>query len=143
MKICKFVKIVEISQEIAKISGKKKNISPNNVVDQIISTLEDSKAVDIISIDLRKKSYISDYMIIAEGSSSRQVSSIAQKVIEKLKKLNIKNISYEGLVRCDWVLLDAGDVIINIFRPEIRQFYNLERIWMREGNAETIVIGND
>ena len=143
MKICKFVKIVEISQEIAKISGKKKNTSPNNVVDEIISTLEDSKAVDIISIDLRKKSYISDYMIIAEGGSSRQVSSIAQKVIEKLKKLNIKNISYEGLVRCDWVLLDAGDVIINIFRPEIRQFYNLERIWMREGNAETIVIGND
>ena len=143
MKICKFVKIVEISQEIAKISGKKKNTPPNNVVDEIISTLEDSKAVDIISIDLRKKSYISDYMIIAEGSSSRQVSSIAQKVIEKLKKLNIKNISYEGLVRCDWVLLDAGDVIINIFRPEIRQFYNLERIWMREGNAETIVIGND
>ena len=143
MKIWKFVNIIQIYKEIEKISGKNKNVTPINLVNQIIWTLEDSKANDIISIDLRKKSSIADYMIIAEGNSTRQVSSIAQKVIEKLKKLNIKKISYEGLIRCDWVLLDAGDIIVNIFRPEIRQFYNLERIWMREGNAETIIIGND
>ena len=85
MKIWKFVNIIQIYKEIEKISGKNKNVTPINLVNQIISTLEDSKANDIISIDLRKKSSIADYMIIAEGNSTRQVSSIAQKVIEKLK----------------------------------------------------------
>lgn len=91
--------------------------------------LDSKKAQEIVSIDLVGKSSIADYLVIASGTSQRQVGSLAELLREELKKKGIKNIHIEGLPQCDWVLVDAGDVIVHIFRPEIRLYYNLEKMW--------------
>ncbi len=94
--------------------------------------LEDNKAEDLVSIDLAGKSSLADSMIIASGRSSRHVGAIADHVIKRLKELGAQDVQVEGLPSCDWVLVDAGDVIVHIFRPEVRQFYRLERLWLEE-----------
>ncbi len=91
--------------------------------------LEDAKADDLVSIDLAGKTALSDTMIIASGRSQRHVGAIADKLIERLKEEGVRDTRVEGMPLCDWVLIDAGDVIIHIFRPEVREFYNLEKMW--------------
>ena len=91
--------------------------------------MDDDKAEDIISIDLAGKSSIADYMVIATGRSSRQLNAMAQHLDEKLTKLGVKKVSIEGLTQGEWVLLDGGDVVVHLFKPEIRSFYNLEKMW--------------
>ncbi|MEP2990856.1 MAG: ribosome silencing factor [Parasphingorhabdus sp.] len=93
-----------------------------------MKSLDDDQAQDIISIPLDGKSNIADHMVIAEGRSTRQVASIAQKLAERIKQAG-GSARIEGLANADWVLIDAGDVIIHLFRPEVRSFYNLERMW--------------
>lgn len=92
-------------------------------------SLEDGKAEDLTVIDLQGKSGIADYMVIATGRSQRQVVSLAERLMQALKDNGYGRVSAEGLPHGDWVLLDAGDVIIHIFRPEVRSFYNLEKMW--------------
>ncbi len=94
----------------------------------VLKSLDDDQAQDIISIPLDGKSNIADHMVIAEGRSTRQVASIAQKLAERIKQAG-GSPRVEGLANADWVLIDAGDVIIHLFRPEVRSFYNLERMW--------------
>lgn len=93
-----------------------------------MQSLDDDQAQEIVSISLEGKSNIADYMIVASGRSSRQVASIAQKLAERIKKSG-RNARIEGLPSADWVLIDAEDVIVHLFRPEVRSFYNLERMW--------------
>ena len=93
------------------------------------SSLEDDKADDIVVIELADKSSIADFMVIASGRSARQVGAMAEHLREKLKAEGIHGIAAEGLERCDWVLIDGGDVIVHLFRPEVRSFYNLEKMW--------------
>ena len=95
----------------------------------IMTSLDDDQAVEMISIPLAGKSTIADYMIIASGRSTRQVASMAMKVAERVKALTGRSPRIEGLPTADWVLIDAGDVIVHLFRPEVRSFYNLERMW--------------
>jgi ribosome-associated protein len=95
----------------------------------ILSRLDDMKAEETVTIDLRGKSAFSDYMIITSGRVNRHVGAIAENVAKGLKETGITNIHIEGLPNCDWVLIDSGDVIVHIFRPEVREFYNLERLW--------------
>lgn len=95
----------------------------------ITETLEDDKAEELIVIDLDGKSSVADHMIIASGRSSRHVSALADHVLRKLKDLGNGRARVEGMPNADWVLIDAGDVIVHLFRPEVREFYNLERIW--------------
>jgi ribosome-associated protein len=95
------------------------------------SSLEDDKAEDTVVIDLTNKSSIADYMVIASGRSQRQVGAMAEHLREKLKK-QLSRVSVEGETRCDWVLIDGGDVIVHLFRPEVRAFYNLEKMWGAE-----------
>jgi ribosome-associated protein len=95
----------------------------------ILSRLDDMKAEETVTIDLRGKSAYSDYMVISTGRSNRHVGSIAENVAKGLKEAGLKNIHIEGLPNCDWVLIDSGDVIVHVFRPEVREFYNLERMW--------------
>jgi ribosome-associated protein len=94
----------------------------------ILDSLDDDQAVDTISIPLAGKSTIADHMVIASGRSTRQVASMAAKLSEKIKG-NGRAVRIEGLPTADWVLIDAGDVIVHLFRPEVRTFYNLERMW--------------
>ena len=95
----------------------------------VLQSLDDDQAVETISIPLAGKSSIADYMIIASGRSSRQVASMAMKLAEKVKAEIGRTPKIEGLPAADWVLIDAGDVIVHLFRPEVRSFYNLERMW--------------
>ena len=95
----------------------------------ILSRLDDMKAEETVTIDLRGKSAFSDYMIVTTGRANRHVGAIAENVAKGLKETGIKNIHVEGLPNCDWVLIDSGDVIVHVFRPEVREFYNLERLW--------------
>jgi ribosome-associated protein len=98
------------------------------LVETVIGSLDDDKAEEITTIDLRGRSSIADHMIIATGRSQRQVGAMADHLTEKLKQLGL-GVSVEGQAQGDWVLIDAGDVIVHLFRPEVRSFYNLERMW--------------
>ena len=102
--------------------------SLDQMVEAILTSLDDDKAQDILTIDLVGKTSIADRMIIASGTSARMVSAMAEHLIQKLREIGIKPKS-EGERHGDWVLIDAGDVVIHLFRPEVRQFYNIERIW--------------
>ncbi len=105
------------------------------LLEMMIATLEDGKAEEIVVIDLIGRSSIADHFVIASGRSTRQVMSMADHLLEKLKKQGIKAVA-EGKAHGDWVLVDGGDVIIHLFRPEVRSFYNLERMWGVEGPAK-------
>ena len=101
----------------------------------VLRSLDDDQAVDVVTIPLQGKSSIADHMVIASGRSTRQVASMAQKLAERIKQELGRNIRIEGLPVADWVLLDADDVIVHLFRPEVRSFYNLERMWAFEESA--------
>ena len=95
----------------------------------ILSRLDDDKASDIVFIDLKDKSTLADSIVVASGRSHRHVGAIADHLLRALKDGGHGRARIEGLPACDWVLIDAGDVIVHIFRPEVRSFYNLEKIW--------------
>src|ERR1700692_3684056 len=95
----------------------------------VLARLDDMKAEDIITIDLRDKSSIGDYMVVSSGRSQRHVGSVADSVVEDLHKAGVA-AHVAGAPHCDWLLIDAGDVIVHVFRPEVRTFYNLEKMWM-------------
>ena len=95
----------------------------------VMQSLDDDQAVELVSIPLAGKSSIADHMVIASGRSSRQVASMATKLAERIKQSFGKSVRIEGLPVADWVLVDADDVIVHLFRPEVRSFYNLERMW--------------
>jgi ribosome-associated protein len=95
----------------------------------VLKSLDDDQAIEVTSIPLEGKSSIADHMVIASGRSTRQVSAMANKLAERIKRELGKNVRIEGLPAADWVLIDADDVIVHLFRPEVRNFYNLERMW--------------
>jgi ribosome-associated protein len=95
----------------------------------VLESLDDDQAVDVVTIPLAGKSSIADHMVIASGRSTRQVASMANKLADKLKQRYGRLVRIEGLPAADWVLIDADDVIVHLFRPEVRSFYNLERMW--------------
>ena len=102
---------------------------------RILTSLEEDKAEDIVQIDLRGKSSIGDYMVICSGRSSRQVAAISEKLVERLKAEFGRGAKVEGKETGDWVLIDTGDVIVHVFRPEVREFYQLEKMWLPAGTA--------
>ncbi len=105
------------------------------LLEQIIQSLNDDKAEDVVQIDLRGKTSIGDYMVVASGRSTRQVSAMAEKLVDRLKT-DLGLISkIEGKDTGDWVLIDTGDVIVHVFRPEVREFYQLEKMWQPASGA--------
>ena len=109
--------------------------------DLVLRSLDDDQAVDVVTIPLTGKSNIADHMVIASGRSTRQVASMAQKLTERIKQELGRSVRVEGLPVADWVLIDAGDVIVHLFRPEVRSFYNLERMWAFEEKAAAAAPG--
>ena len=101
----------------------------NQVLNTALASLDDSKAENIVSIDIQGKSSLADHMVIASGRSHRHVAAVADNVLKALKDAGFGNARVEGLSGADWVLIDAGDVIVHVFRPEVREFYNLEKMW--------------
>ena len=95
----------------------------------VLTSLEDDKAEDILAIDIRGKSSFADMLVVASGRSSRHVGALADHVMRNLKDAGLKDVRVEGLPQGDWVFVDAGDVVVHFFRPEVRSFYNIEKIW--------------
>ena len=112
-----------------------KETSSEALMSLIVSSLEDDKAEDIVQIDLRGKTTIGDYMVIASGRSTRQVTSISEKLTDRLKSHFGVLCKTEGKDSGDWVLIDSGDVIVHVFRPEVREFYQLEKMWLPTGSV--------
>jgi ribosome-associated protein len=102
----------------------------------VLASLEDAKAEDTMAIDIQGKSVLGDFMVLTSGRSHRHVGAIADRLVSDLKQAGIGPVRVEGLPHCDWVLVDAGDLIVHIFRPEVREFYNLEKMWMAEPYSE-------
>ena len=101
----------------------------SRALETVVASLEDSKAENIVSIDIQGKSSLGDYMVVASGRSHRHVAAVADQLLKALKDAGFGNARVEGLSGADWVLVDAGDVIVHVFRPEIREFYNIEKMW--------------
>ena len=102
---------------------------PSSLHALVLQSLDDDQAQDVVSIPLEGKSSIADYMVIGSGRSTRQVAAMAQKLAERIKHAGFGHARIEGLPAADWVLVDAGDVVVHLFRPEVRSFYNIEKIW--------------
>ncbi|KZY39992.1 ribosome silencing factor RsfS [Roseovarius sp. HI0049] len=111
------------------------NATSETQLERILTSLDDDKAEEIVQIDLRGKTAIGDYMVICSGRSSRQVSSISEKLAECLKTELGVSCKIEGKETGDWVLIDTGDVIVHVFRPEVREFYQLEKMWLPSQQA--------
>jgi len=106
----------------------------------IIKTLDSNKALDIVSIDLKDKSSIADYMIVASGTSSRHIQSLSEQVLEKFKSNGLKNCKIEGKDSAEWKLVDGVDIVVHIFNPEKRKFYELEKIWSELIPKEKVIV---
>jgi len=104
-------------------------LTTKDILSTVLDCLDNNKATEITTIDLKGKTSIADYLVIANGGSQRHVAALADYVHKGLKAAGMKSIAIEGLEQADWVLIDAGDVIVHIFRPEVRQFYNLDKMW--------------
>jgi ribosome-associated protein len=110
--------------------------SAREALKTVLASLEDAKAEGTITIDISSKSALGDLMVVTSGRSHRHVGAIADRVVMALKEAGLGPVRVEGQPHCDWVLIDAGDVIVHVFRPEVREFYNLEKMWMAEPYSE-------
>ena len=99
------------------------------MIDVVLESLDDAKAEQIVAVDITGKSSLSDHMVVASGRSQRHVGAVADQLIKALREAGYGKPRVEGLPHCDWVLVDAGDVIVHVFRPEVREFYNIEKMW--------------
>ena len=115
---------------------------PGSLHEMILKQLDDDQASELVSIPLEGKSSIADHMVIASGRSTRQVAAMAGKLAERIKQEGRGIPRVEGLPAADWVLIDAGDVVVHLFRPEVRSFYNLERMWGFGEDGETRQMGS-
>lgn len=109
--------------------------TPEQVLAAVLASVDDDKAEDVVQIDLRGRSDVADYMVICSGRSSRQVASISEKLADRLKQEFRISARMEGKETGDWVLIDASDVIVHVFRPEVRDFYQLEKMWLPAGSV--------
>ena len=106
--------------------------SVSRALETVLASLEDSKAENIVPIDIQGRSILGDHMVVASGRSHRHVAAVADHLIKALKDAGLGNARVEGLASADWVLIDSGDIIVHIFRPEVREFYNLEKMWQAD-----------
>ena len=109
---------------------------PAALLKDIVHWLDEAKAEEVVTIDLAGKSSIGDFMVVATGRSDRHVGAIAEQIGRKLKEQGLGRIRVEGMEACDWVLIDTGDIIVHVFRDEVREFYNLEKMWSAERPVE-------
>ncbi|MEO6394398.1 MAG: ribosome silencing factor [Devosia sp.] len=107
-----------------------------SMIDIVLQSLEDAKAEQTVAIDIAGKSSLADYMVVTSGRSNRHVSAVADQVVKALREAGFTKPRIEGLPHADWVLVDGGDVIVHIFRPEVREFYNIEKMWQADFAAD-------
>ena len=112
------------------------DIDAEGLLREVVQLLDDAKADDVVTIELTGKSSVADYMVIASGRSDRHVGAIADQVQRRLKEIKYSQVRVEGQPQNDWVLIDVGDLIVHVFRPEVREFYNLEKMWMADTSID-------
>jgi ribosome-associated protein len=129
------------------LEGARKSTPPAELVSRhgsedllahVLAWLDDAKAENVVTIDIKDKSSIGDYMVIASGRSDRHVGAVAEQVQRRLKDEGLGRARIEGQPQCDWVLIDIGDIIVHVFRPEVREFYNLEKMWSAERPSDAV-----
>ncbi len=113
-------------------------LTPTEVKELVINSLDSGKAEDIVTIPLTDQSALADYMVIASGTSSRHVNALGSKLKEMLHTRGIKDIHTEGISQSDWVVIDAGDIIVHLFRPEVRDFYSIEKMWVANPTFDVV-----
>jgi ribosome-associated protein len=113
---------------------------PSRLLSIVQQVLDDAKAEDIVTIDLTGKTSIGDHMVVASGRSQRHVGAVADQLVKTLKEEGFGRARVEGMPQCDWVLIDTGDIVVHIFRPEVREFYNLEKMWSADRPIERLVV---
>jgi len=123
-----------------RLATARRQLAAADALKVILDSLEEAKAEDTIPINIIGKSTLGDYMVVASGRSQRHVAAIADRLLEDLKKAGSQGIHVEGLPHADWVLIDAGDVIVHVFRPEVRAFYNLEKMWLADHPAAPVAV---
>lgn len=120
---------------VAQMTRPTKDLTSDTLLAEVLASLDDDKAEEIVQIDLRGKTQMADHMVIASGRSSRQVAAISEKLVARLKEAFGLTARMEGKDTGDWVLIDTGDVIVHVFRPEVREFYQLEKMWLPAGSV--------
>ena len=120
------------------MTGNATSLASDELLGVILTSLDSSKADEVVKIDLRGKSEMADWMVIASGRSSRQVAAIAEHLVDTLKQDHGRLAKIEGKDAGDWVLIDVGDAIVHVFRPEVREFYQLEKMWLSPGEASAL-----
>ena len=123
-------------------AGKRIEDTVEELLSLVTSSLDDDKAEDIVTFDLQGKSSIADYIVIASGRSTRQVAALTDKLVERIKQAGHGPVRVEGQQTADWVVVDAGDVVVHIFRPEVRDFYNLEKLWSQSTDGDDMFSDN-
>lgn len=118
------------ANERAPLTGETQIPASEALLAEILNSLDDDKADDVVTVDLRGKSEMADYMVICSGRSTRQVAAICDKLVDRLKQRHGTLSKVEGKDAADWVLIDTGDVVVHVFRPEVREFYQLEKMWL-------------
>jgi len=118
----------------------RRDLAAAEALKAVLTSLEEAKAEDLVSIDITGKSSLGDYMVVASGRSSRHVGAIAERLMDDLKEKGVRDVRVEGLKNCDWVLVDTGDLIIHLFQPEVRTFYNLEKMWQADQLAGPVAV---
>jgi ribosome-associated protein len=122
------------------LASARRELAAAEALKAVLASLEEAKAEDPVSIDITGKSTLGDYMVVASGRSHRHVGAIADRLMSDLKEKGVRDVRVEGLKNCDWVLVDAGDLIVHLFRPEVRAFYNLEKMWQADQLAGPVAV---
>ena len=123
-----------------RLAAERRELAAAAAIKLVRKSLEDSKAEDIIPIDITGKSPVADWMVVASGRSQRHVGAIAERLVSELKAAGGSGIRVSGEPQCDWVLVDAGDVIVHIFRPDVRAFYNIEKMWLADHPTAPVLV---
>jgi len=123
-----------------RLATARRDLAAAEALKAVLTSLEEAKAEDLVSIDITGKSTLGDYMVVASGRSSRHVGAIAERLMDDLKEKGVRDVRVEGLKNCDWVLVDTGDLIIHLFQPEVRTFYNLEKMWQADQLAGPVAV---
>ena len=123
-----------------RLAAERRELAAAAAIKLVQKSLVDSKAEDIVPIDITGKSSIADWMVVASGRSQRHVGAIADRLVRELKEAGGSGIRVSGERQCDWVLIDAGDVIVHVFHPEARTFYNIERMWLADHPTDPVLV---
>lgn len=127
----------DASLEMPRPETMSQDVDCEGLLNEIVTLLDDAKAEDVVTIELAGKSSVADYMVIASGRSDRHVGAIADQISKRLKEIKYATVRVEGQPANDWVLIDVGDIVVHVFRPEVRDFYNLEKMWSADHVAES------